>query len=398
MKELFYKGNFGIERETLRVDNKGKLAQTPHPFGDDPLITRDFCENQLELITPVCPSLREALKELEKLDAAVNSTLSKQGEHIWMYSNPPHFNNENDIPVAKFSGKYTGKRLYRENLQRRYGKRLMLFSGIHFNFSFSDEYLRKICNCTDFRTFKDEFYLRLYKQLSIYSWLPLLLTAASPVYDLSLYNDGENGAVTSNYASIRNGDQGYWNEFEPILDHSDLSSFVDSIKNYVDKGILFSASELYLPVRLKPVGVNSIDNFKNGVSHIELRMFDLNPTKKLGIDETDLVFSHLLIMYLSKKEDFIYTKQMQQEAIRNHKNAALLDLKNIKIDGIPIISRAKQIIKDMKTFYKDDINAQSVLDYEYMKLDDRLCFQVKADEIYRQEGDIDVRAARVLSG
>ena len=52
--KYYYAGKFGIERETLRVDSQGKLAQTPHPFGSDEHITRDFCENQIELITPVC--------------------------------------------------------------------------------------------------------------------------------------------------------------------------------------------------------------------------------------------------------------------------------------------------------------------------------------------------------
>ena len=43
--KLFYKGKFGLERETLRVDINGRLAQTPHPFTEDGNITRDFCEN-----------------------------------------------------------------------------------------------------------------------------------------------------------------------------------------------------------------------------------------------------------------------------------------------------------------------------------------------------------------
>ena len=62
MDELFYKGCFGIERETLRVDSNGRLAQTPHPFGDDESLTRDFCENQTEIVTPVCSSIDEAVK------------------------------------------------------------------------------------------------------------------------------------------------------------------------------------------------------------------------------------------------------------------------------------------------------------------------------------------------
>ena len=38
-------GNFGLEREALRVTKDGRMAQTPHPFPPDhPRIVRDFCE------------------------------------------------------------------------------------------------------------------------------------------------------------------------------------------------------------------------------------------------------------------------------------------------------------------------------------------------------------------
>ena len=54
-------GNFGIERETLRVDENGYLANTDHPkeFGDkahNPYITTDFSESQIEVITPALSS------------------------------------------------------------------------------------------------------------------------------------------------------------------------------------------------------------------------------------------------------------------------------------------------------------------------------------------------------
>ena len=36
-------GNFGLEREALRVTETGRMAQTPHPFPPDhPRIVRDF--------------------------------------------------------------------------------------------------------------------------------------------------------------------------------------------------------------------------------------------------------------------------------------------------------------------------------------------------------------------
>lgn len=376
-KELFYKGNFGLERETLRVDKEYRLAQTPHPFDDNENITRDFCENQIELVTPVCSSVQETISELEKLDRTVRDTLDKTGEIIWLYSNPPHIESEDDIPVANFTGRHSQKRRYRKQLEKRYGKRLMLFSGIHFNFSFDDEYLHTLYSGDDFSAWRDSFYLRLYKQVSFHSWLPLLLTAASPIYDRSLDEDGAVGAVLGKYSSVRSSERGYWNSFIPVLRFDSLADFVESIKEYVDSGRLFSASELYLPVRLKPRGVNHIDNFAGGVSHIELRMFDLNPTEDLGIDAKDLEFAHLLIMYLSKQPDLDFTPERQEQAVRNHKNAALYNLDGVTIDGVPILEKASEILESMETFFGDDTEALQIIAYEKDKLKNRLCEKIK---------------------
>ncbi len=377
LDNLFYKGKFGLERETLRVDKNGRLAQTPHPFDYDENITRDFCENQIELITPACNSVGELMDELDRLDLKVRTQIDKNDETIWLYSNPPHFDNEDEIPVANFTGEHSGKRIYREQLAGRYGKKLMLFSGIHFNFSFDDRYLRKLYHGDDFDSWRDAFYLSLYKKLSVNSWLLLLLTAASPVCDRSLLGKSGEGIVESGYASIRSGDKGYWNDEPPILDHASLDSFVKSIQAYVDSGKLFSASELYLPVRLKPKGVNKLENFKNGISHIELRMFDLNPIARLGIDERDLKFAHLFIMYLSTLPDLEYTPQLQRQAVEAHKSAALYDLSEVRIGNEPILENAQRILGEMEDLFKDDKVALDIIDFEKGKLSNRLCEQIK---------------------
>lgn len=383
-KELIYKGFFGLERETLRVDINNRLAQTPHMLGESGEITRDFCENQIEIVTPVCGSIEEVMIQLKRLDTKVRKVLDEHNEHIWFYSNPPHFDSEDEIPVADFRGEHSGKRIYREYLERRYGKRLMLFSGIHFNLSFDDSYLKSICGSEDLKEFKNSFYLRLYKQFSRYSWLPLLLTAASPVYDRSLFEDGEEGAAAGEYASIRSGRKGYWNEFVPELRFGSLEEFIDSIRFYVDKGALSSASELYLPVRLKPKGVNKLESFKNGVSHIELRMLDINPFEPLGINADDLRFAHLMMIYLSEQPDFDYTAEMQQQAVENHKNAALLDLDGVEIEGVPILEKAAEVLDDMSERFADSAERLRVIEYERNKLKDRLAVRIVSGELCKK--------------
>ncbi|WP_051530670.1 glutathione synthase [Ruminococcus flavefaciens] len=362
--KYYYSGKFGIERETLRVDGQGRLAQTPHPFGNDEHITRDFCENQVELVTPVCHSVDEAIEALAELDKRTREELAKNGESIWLYSNPPHFDSEKDIPIADFTGDHSSKRAYREVLQQKYGKKLMLFSGIHFNFSFAEEFLRELnTNNEDFHTFRDEFYLRLYKQLMVHSWLLVLLTAASPYYDASLDKDGKSGIIMSEYSSLRNSKRGYWNKFLPILDHRSLKTFTGSIKKHIVTGSLYSASELYLPIRLKPKGVNTLENLAaKGVDHIELRMFDLNPSAALGIDSRDLEFAHLLILYLLSQADFDFAPELQEKAVRDHKNAALLE------PDTKLLERGLEVIEEMEKHFSDNEKALEIIAFEKEKI------------------------------
>ena len=373
-KSDIFKGYFGLERETLRVTGAGRLALSPHPFKSKNL-SRDFCENQLEIITPVCDSVKGALKALGKLDAYARKTISKRGETLWLYSNPPYFESESEIPIAKYIGKYSYEYDYRAFLEKRYGKRIMLYSGIHFNFSFRDEFFKKQAES------KNDLYLRLFKQLSRYSWLLVLLTAASPLYDRS-FDKKKPGLALNKDASPRSGSKGYWNTFIPVLDYSSINDYVKSAEAYVKSGALYSAHELYLPVRIKPRGENSPENLKKtGIDHIELRMFDLNPLEKIGIAEKDLDFAHLLAVYLLGKKDFRFTKALQKEAVRNHQNAARYDLKDVRIGKKPIKEAALEVLDKMERYFssfedKNEIN--KILAYEKEKLTKkRLCEQVR---------------------
>lgn len=146
IKENMDKGEFGLEKESLRVDVDGFLSHTRHPFEEQPNITRDFCENQLELITDVFDNVEDVLRHLEQLQSEVVETLQqlKTGkELLWPFSNPPYVKGEEDIPVAQFEEEQKEKTEYRNYLAGKYGKRKMLFSGIHLNYSFAEEMLKQ---------------------------------------------------------------------------------------------------------------------------------------------------------------------------------------------------------------------------------------------------------------
>lgn len=188
-------------------------------------------------------------------------------ELMWPFSNPPYVLGEKDIPIASYEGVLRGKELYREYLAGKYGKRKMLFSGIHFNFSFSEKILEEGYRNSTFASlqeYKNQIYLELAKKVTRCSWLIVYLTAASPVMDGSFFHDEDLGKVVlKNLASPRCSKIGYWNDFDPLLDYENLQGYVKSIESYVAQGQLKEAAELYYPVRLKPKGENTLERLKN---------------------------------------------------------------------------------------------------------------------------------------
>lgn len=380
-----YKGSFGIEKESLRVQKDGFLSHSAHPFGNNPHIDRDFCENQVEIVTDVFDDTSAVFNQLSELhNTVVNKlkNLETGSEILWLFSNPPYVKGESDIPIASFKGSLKGKEIYRKYLAEKYGKKKMLFSGIHFNFSFADELIEygfEESKMKSFADYKNKLYLELAKKMTKYSWLIVYLTAASPIMDGSYFDDSAIGKdVVTPFSSARCSEIGYWNEFTPILNYDNLKSYVADIQQYIDNGLLKSASELYYPIRLKPLGANSIENLENtGVNHIELRMLDLNPLSPVGIFKEDMDFLHMLILYLASLEDEDFSENEQIRAIKNVKQAAKYDDENtlISFDGekIPLKSAAFNVLCDMRKFFEkyNQDKALNIIDYQKNKITDK---------------------------
>ena len=135
----------GIEKEGLRVRPDGALALTPHPpaLGSaltHPHITTDFSEAQLELITGVHTTADACLDELKHLHQFVYRRLGD--EAIWCTSMPCRLpEDENAIPIARYGTSNVGraKTVYRTGLSHRYGRRMQLISGLHYNFSLRED-------------------------------------------------------------------------------------------------------------------------------------------------------------------------------------------------------------------------------------------------------------------
>ncbi len=385
VKNQILDGKFGLEKESLRILADGSLSHSPHPFPeDDEHIVKDFCENQTEINTSVHDYAKDAIKELKLHNGRIYEKLKSlpKREYLWPFSNPPYIRNESDIPVALFEGAMVSKAAYREYLSAKYGRYKMTFSGIHVNYSFSEELLKtdfKLQKDTDdYKEYKNRFYLNLAQGLAAYGWLLVAVTAASPLLDSSFLEKGIYGQdVFTGMASVRCGEMGYWNEFAPILDYSSISSYADSIRKYVNMGLLQAPSELYYPIRLKPAGENSLESLaENGVNHIELRMFDLNPLVNAGVEEKDIVFAQLLMAWLASTPVQPFFEKDQIQAVQNFKNAAHYDLKTVNIlapDGRiqAVADAALEVIERMSEFYKGlSVDVEEILQFEYEKFTD----------------------------
>lgn len=321
------KGNFGIEKESLRVDKEGKLALSPHPqaFGDKlehPYITVDFSESQVELITPKQKSVKEAYSFLENLHEIVALTLAEQDEYLWSQSAPAILPAEEDIPIAKFPNKKELEE-YREKLAQKYGKKKQLLSGIHFNFSFDEEFLQKFYKASgskeSFQVFKDELYLKIARSYFKYSFLIIYLFGASPVVHKSYTGKctdkmqvlTEDSFYCQSIISFRNGSCGYKNQDKFFVDYNSLEAYLASLDKAIKEGKISSAKEYYSSLRLKAKNpfdaLNSLK--KDGIEYLEFRAIDLNPLAKIGIEEKDLEFLHLFILYLFLKEDEELTEE-----------------------------------------------------------------------------------------
>lgn len=352
IRNLLFEGKFGLEKEGLRVLADASMAHTPNPLPGNSHVSMDFSENQTEINTSTEPSAEGSVRALEAYGRCLQKKLSLQPvrEYIWPFSNPPYLDCEEDIPIAQFTGDRAHATAYREYLSARYGRYKMTFSGIHVNYSFSDELLKKEFSHRGggrSRSFRDSFYLELAEKCAAYGWLLVILTAASPVLDASFYETGirtrarsgetgeqETGGrdVFSGMASVRCSELGYWNAFSPVLDYTNIQRYSDSIQSYLDKGLLCAASELYYPVRLKPKGAYSLYALKEGGSdHLELRMFDINPFEESGIDVRDVQFVQLFLVWLASMPRRVLSMSEQVMAVQNFKSAARYDLDTVRI-------------------------------------------------------------------
>lgn len=325
LKSLFWKGRFGLETERLRVDRDGWLAQSPHPAGlgsksEHPYITADFSESQLELITPPMNNLQEARGFIQTLLDLVQRELP-EGELLWPQSMPCKLPEEEKIPLARFDGDARGRTQYREYLSRIYGRSRQTICGSHFNFSFSPEFLTELA--TELKQPEDavrEFiYLRTVRNLMRNRWLLVGLLGRSPVAHESLHlkelGSGKLVPVCCQHGvSIRCSAIGYRNPESLPVDYRSIAQYLGGIDTLVKSGKLLNPNELYLPVRIKTCPGS------NAVSHIELRIMDIDPNDPSGLPLEALQLMHAMVLFALLKDEneaFDWEQQVHADRLQN---------------------------------------------------------------------------------
>ena len=363
-------GSFGIEWESLRAKDDGKLSLTPHPavFGDkltNPLITTDFSESQIEIITPTFDTIDDAFENFSLLSDMVNASLP-QDEYLWFQSIPCILPYWDQIPIAQYSGEGESSQKYREDLARRYGVKKQMISGVHFNFSFSEKFLKKLYSLENddlsFKNFKDDIYLKIARNYLRYCWLIIYLTGCSIGSHKTFSNDcihlmdakdNYGSYYSTRGPSFRNASCGYKNLKDLYPSYNSVNEFVGDINSFIDNGDLSEAKELYTQIRLKPKNPKDLLNSlkDSGIEYIEIRTLDINPFYQCGIVNRDMKFLHLFLIYMLVKDESDYLAWQNEAKINEERTAesGYVDSMRLLRDGCEVTLKdwAHEIINEM---------------------------------------------------
>jgi len=307
----------GIEKEGLRVLPDGALALTPHPRAlgaalTHPHITTDYSESQIELITGARPGVQECLDELLEIHQFVLHSLRRDdgsGEMLWASSMPCRLPTDETIPLARYGNSHIGraKSIYRMGLGHRYGRRMQMISGIHYNWSLpgltSADYFALI------RNFRRHAFVLLY----LFGASPALCPCFVQGRAHQLLPLGENSATLHlpHATSLRMGPLGYQSDAQASLavSYNSLAGYADSLRealtrpwppydalgvrtpggdyNQLGTALLQIENEFYGSIRPKRSvqrGERPLHALRaRGVEYVEVRLMDLDPFEPAGI-------------------------------------------------------------------------------------------------------------------
>ena len=341
----------GLEKESLRVNAEGSIADTPHPkvLGSalkNPWITTDYAEAMLELITPPCDRAHKSLDFLLDVETFVYQHL--KDELLWTTSMPCVIRGEDDITIANYGSSNAGqmKSVYRQGLAERYGKVMQVIAGVHFNYSVDTEFWPAFQNLEGQSNQKEQSfintkYMGMTRNIQRYGWIIPYLFGTSPAVCRSFIEDGKKPEGMKEFkdhtfyeewgTSLRMGDIGYTNSGEDSngikADYNSLDEYIACLRKaittphqeYVDIGIksggeylqlntnlLQIENEYYSSVRPKQI----LKGFekptcaleRRGIQYVELRSVDINAFRPAGLTHKQLYFLEIFMLFCLLQE------------------------------------------------------------------------------------------------
>ena len=327
----------GIEKESLRVRPEGSLAMTSHPpaLGSaltHPHITTDFSESQLELITGVHTGVESCLEELIRIHQVAYRALGD--EMMWCASMPCGLPADDAIPIGRYGRSNVGrmKTVYRTGLSHRYGRRMQMISGIHYNFSLPDS-VWPILDIGE----PNEAYFALIRNFRRNAWLLFYLFGASPAV-CSSFVEGRKHELRELAAgtfhlphatSLRMGRLGYQSDAQSAIavSYNNLENYGASLFDALTRSyppyeaigirdgddyrqlatsLLQIENEFYGKIRAKRVirpGERPLHALRErGVEYVEVRLMDLDPFCAIGIDAATIRLLDVFLLYCLLEE------------------------------------------------------------------------------------------------
>ena len=334
----------GIEKESLRVEVSGHLANTPHPktLGSaltHPNITTDFSESLLEFITAPSSSIDTVMSQLEEIHRVTYQNIGD--ELLWVNSMPCQLGSDSSIPIGEYGSSNVGKmkNIYRRGLGNRYGRLMQTIAGIHYNFSVPDSLWEDLQasagNQQSLQDFKSDGYFSLIRNFRRYSWLLLYLLGAAPAICRSFVGDNDHclapfGSDTHSLyqphaTSLRMGDLGYQSDAQSslVVCYNDLPQYTTTLNKALSQSyppydaiglkdsegkyqqlstnLLQIENEFYSTIRPKRTAASGETPahalIERGVEYIEVRCVDLNPLLPCGIDEETICFLDTFLLF-----------------------------------------------------------------------------------------------------
>ena len=371
----------GLEKECLRVDSNGCLAQTPHPASLGKAMTHryislDYSESQMEFITAPYTSIDGLMRELRYLLAF--SVRKLKGEEMWVNSMPSILpQDELDVPLANFGSSDAAreKAVYRNGLGLRYGRKMQTISGVHYNFSFSEGFWKEFHEALGDRKqnwmdFRSDAYLHMARNFLRWGWLNTYLFGATPAIDQSYVNgedwDLEQWDATTAFlpyaTSLRMSDLGYFSKVQQqvAISYNSIQEYARDLcramttrePKYTDIGIgnwqdpkqlndniIQNEHEHYTHVR--PKQLMKADEtpleaiLSRGVHYVETRCVDLDPWAPLGVSRDQVEFLYLYLLYcLCEPGPVLCHKESQSLLENQHRVARFGRQPGLKVHGL----------------------------------------------------------------